>query len=146
MDTSPVVTAEIMTTISHDPPPAQPSETVTIKLEDEQEELDLYERCKIHNQKRAFRRQRTAEYSNECHADSFDYSNSILYKVINIGRDARSVIISKRQEREETEAYCPSTNYRSRSPPKRQHISSDRPSTSRNQHHERVATRQEMFN
>ena len=56
MDTSPVVTAEIMTTISHDPPPAQPSETVTIKLEDEQEELDLYERCKIHNQKRAFRR------------------------------------------------------------------------------------------
>jgi hypothetical protein len=32
--------------------------------------------------------------------------------VINIGHDARNVIISKRKEREEIEAYNPSSNYR----------------------------------
>jgi len=32
--------------------------------------------------------------------------------VINIGRDARNVIISRRKEREEIEAYSPSSNYR----------------------------------
>ena len=32
--------------------------------------------------------------------------------MINIGRDARNVIISRRKEREEVEAYSPSSNYR----------------------------------
>ena len=32
--------------------------------------------------------------------------------MINIGRDARNVIISRRKEREEIEAYSPSSNYR----------------------------------
>ena len=32
--------------------------------------------------------------------------------MINIGRDARNVIISRRKEREEIEAYIPSSNYR----------------------------------
>ena len=31
--------------------------------------------------------------------------------MINIGRDARNVIISRRKEREEIEAYIPSSNY-----------------------------------
>ena len=32
--------------------------------------------------------------------------------MINIGRDVRNVIISRRKEREEIEAYSPSSNYR----------------------------------
>jgi hypothetical protein len=32
--------------------------------------------------------------------------------VINIGRDARNVVISRRKEHEEIEAYSPSSNYR----------------------------------
>ena len=32
--------------------------------------------------------------------------------MINVGRDARNVIISRRKEREEVEAYSPSSNYR----------------------------------
>ena len=32
--------------------------------------------------------------------------------MINVGRDARNVIISRRKEREEIEAYSPSSNYR----------------------------------
>jgi hypothetical protein len=32
--------------------------------------------------------------------------------VINIGSDARNIIISRRKEREEVEAYSPSSNYR----------------------------------
>ena len=32
--------------------------------------------------------------------------------MINIGRDARNVIISRKKEREEIEAYSPSSNYR----------------------------------
>ena len=32
--------------------------------------------------------------------------------MINVGRDARNIIISRRKEREEVEAYSPSSNYR----------------------------------
>ena len=32
--------------------------------------------------------------------------------MVNIGRDARNAIISRREEREEIEAYGPSSNYR----------------------------------
>ena len=49
MDSSPVATTEIKTSINHDPPFAPPSVMVTIKLEDEQEEMDIYERRRILN-------------------------------------------------------------------------------------------------
>ena len=49
MDSSPGATTEIKTSISHDPPFAPPSVTVTVKLEDEQEEMDIYERRRILN-------------------------------------------------------------------------------------------------
>jgi len=44
--------------------------------------------------------------------DSFDYSNSDLHNVINIGRNAKIVIINKREDHEEVEAYSPTSNYR----------------------------------
>ena len=49
MTPSPLATTEIKTSFNHDPPFASPSVTVTIKLEDEQEEVDLYERRRILN-------------------------------------------------------------------------------------------------
>ena len=111
MDTSPITTTEIKASITKDPPFAPPTVTITIKLEDEQVEEDLYEHRRIHNQKRALRRQRIAERHQEHSGDSYDYSNSDLRNIINIGWDARSVIISERQEREEMEAYSPTSNY-----------------------------------
>ena len=51
-------------------------------------------------------------YQQEQQGDNYNYSNSDLSNVINIGRDARNVIISRRKEREEIEAYSPSSNYR----------------------------------
>jgi len=44
--------------------------------------------------------------------DNYDYSNCDLRSVINVGRDARNIIISRRKEWEEVEAYSPSSNYR----------------------------------
>ena len=44
--------------------------------------------------------------------DSFDYSNSDLQNVINIGRNAKTVIINKGEDHEEVEAYSPTSNYR----------------------------------
>ena len=58
------------------------------------------------------RRQRLANRQHEQQGDNYDYSNSDLRNVINIGRDARNVIISRRKEREEIEAYNPSSKYR----------------------------------
>jgi hypothetical protein len=49
MDSSPAVMTEIKTSFNHDPPFAPSSVTVTVKLEDEQEEMDLYERRRILN-------------------------------------------------------------------------------------------------
>jgi len=50
--------------------------------------------------------------------------------MINIGRDARNVIISRKKEREEFEAYGPSSNYRipencPGSSEKRKHVNAD---------------------
>ena len=64
------------------------------------------------NQKRAFRRQRLSNLQQEQQGDNYDYSNCDLRNVINVGRDARNVIISRRKEHEEIEAYSPSSNYR----------------------------------
>ena len=44
--------------------------------------------------------------------DSFDYSNSDLHNVINIGHNAKIVIINKREDHDEVEAYSPTSNYR----------------------------------
>ena len=86
--------------------------TVTVQLEEQHPAEDLYERRRLLNQKRAFRRQRLANRQQEQQGDNYDYSNSDLRNVINIGRVARNVIISRRKEREEIEAYIPSSNYR----------------------------------
>ena len=86
------------------------------------------------------RRQRLANRQQEQQGDNYDYSNSDLRNVINIGRDARNVIISRRKEREEIEAYSPSSNYRipahaSASFKKRKPSSTLSQSKPRTQHH-----------
>jgi hypothetical protein len=81
-------------------------------LEEQHAAEDLYEHRRPLNQKRAFRRQRLANHQQEQQDDNYDYSNSDLRNVINIGHDARNVIISRRKECEEIEAYNPSSNYR----------------------------------
>ena len=73
---------------------------------------DLYERRRLLNQKWAVRHQRLANSQQEQQGDNYDYSNCDLRNVINVGRDACNVIISRRKEREEVEAYSPSSNYR----------------------------------
>ena len=55
---------------------------------------------------------RLANSLQEQQGDNYDYSNCDLRSVINVGRDARNIIISRRKEREEVEAYSPSSNYR----------------------------------
>jgi len=102
---------EIKTNVSHNFPPTPPSVTVTVQIEDD--EVDTQgERRKICNQKRAIRRHGTAGHRQYWGGDSYDYSNSDRRNVINIGHDARNIIISKRWEREEIEAYSPISNYR----------------------------------
>src|SRR6185436_13111419 len=59
-----------------------------------------------------FRRQHLANTLQEQQGDKYDYSNCDLRSVINIGHDARNIIISRRKERQEVEAYSPSSNYR----------------------------------
>ena len=44
--------------------------------------------------------------------NSFDYSNNDLHNIINIGRNAKIVIINKKEDYEEVEAYSPTSNYR----------------------------------
>ena len=80
------------------PPPPQ-GVTVTIHLDDDQSELK-----RIRNQKRNIRRRLAVERRQQQVGDSSDYSNSDLCNVISIGRDAHTVIISRRKEREEEEA------------------------------------------
>ena len=43
--------------------------------------------------------------------DSFDYSNSDLHNVINIGRNVKTIIINKGEDHEEVKAYSPTSNY-----------------------------------
>ena len=83
-----------------------------MQLEEQHPEEDLYEHRRLLNQKWAFRRQRLANSQQEEQGDNYDYSNCDLRNVINVGRDARNVIISRRKEHEEVEAYNPSSNYR----------------------------------
>ena len=84
--------------MNYEIPPPPPGVTVTVHLDDEQNELK-----KICNQKRCMRRRLAIERRQQL-GDSFNYSNSDLRNIINIGRDARTVIINRRKEREEAEA------------------------------------------
>ena len=108
--THPTIT-EPQATTKQDPPAPPPAVMVTVQLEEQHPAEDLYERSRLLNQKRAFRRQRLANNKQEQQGDNYDYSNWDLHNVINVGRDARNVIISRRKKREEVEAYNPSSNY-----------------------------------
>jgi len=114
METTPPTITEPQATTKEDPPTPPPAVTVTVQLEEPHPIEDLYERRRLLNQKKAFRRQRLANNLQEQQGDNYDYSNCDLRSVINVGRDARNIIISRRKEREEVEAYSPSSNYRIR--------------------------------
>ena len=112
METTPPTITEAQATTKQDPPAPPPAVTVTVQLEEQDPTEDLYERRRLLNQKRAFKCQRLANSLQEQQADNYFYSNCDLRNVINVGRDARNVIISRRKEREEVKAYNPSSNYR----------------------------------
>jgi len=90
--------------INYEIPPPTPGMTVTVHLDDKNKQLK-----KIHSQKRIMNL--TTEHHQQL-GDSFDYSNSDLHNVINIGLSAKTVIINKREDHEEIEAYSPTSNYR----------------------------------
>ena len=64
METTPPVT-KVKASIKQDPPTAPPAVTVTVQIEEERVVEDLYERRRLLNQKRAFRRQRVANRRQE---------------------------------------------------------------------------------
>ena len=112
IETTPPAVTEAQPATKQDPLAPPPAVTVTVQLEEQHATEDLYKHHRLLNQKSAFRHQRLANCPQEQQGDNYDYSNSDLRNVINIGRDARNVIISRRNEREEIEAYNPSSNYR----------------------------------
>jgi hypothetical protein len=112
METTLPTITEAQAATKEELPAPPPAVTVTVQLEEQHPAEDLYERRRLLNQKRAFRRQRLANNLQEQQGDNYDYSNCDLRSVINVGRDARNVIISRRKEREEVEAYSLSSNYR----------------------------------
>ena len=69
--------------------------TVTVQLDQQYPAEDLYERRRQLNQKRSFRRQCLANSLQEQQGDNYVYSNCDLRSVINVGRDARNIFISK---------------------------------------------------
>ena len=78
---------------SYETPPTPPGITVTVHL-DNNPKMSL--KTKHHQQL----------------GDSFDYSNSDLHNVINIGRNARTVIFNKGEDHEEVEAYSPTSIFK----------------------------------
>ena len=113
METTPPTITEAQATTKEDlPAPPPPAVTVTVQLDEQHPVEDLYERHHQLNQKKAFRRQRLANTLQEQKGGNYDYSNCGLHSVINVGRDACNVIISRRKEREEVQAYSPSSNFR----------------------------------
>ena len=44
--------------------------------------------------------------------NSFNHSNNDLHNIINVGHNARTIIISEREDHEEVETYSPTSNYR----------------------------------
>ena len=100
MEMSPKVNTEVKTSIKQDPPLAPPTVTVTVQLEYEPVAEDLYERCRVRNQKRTFRCQHVADRHQEQLGNNYYYSNSDLRNVIYIMHDVHNVIISRKKERE----------------------------------------------
>ena len=86
--------------ISYEIPPLPPGITVTVHLDKNPKN--------IQDQKRNINL--TTEHHQQL-GDSFDYSNSDLHNAINIGRNAKTVIINKGEDHEEVEAYGPTSNY-----------------------------------
>jgi len=78
---------------SYEIPPPPPGIAVTVHLDN--------------NSKKIFKTEHHQQLG-----DSFDYSNSDLHNLINIGRNAKTVIINKGEDHEEVEAYSPTSNYR----------------------------------
>jgi hypothetical protein len=114
METTPAATTtDPQTTTKEDlpAPPPLPAVTVTVQLDEQQPVEDHYEHRRQLNQKRAFRHQRLANSLQEQQGDNYDNSNCDLRSVIKVGRDARNIIISRKKERQEVEAYNPSSNY-----------------------------------
>ena len=103
METTLPTITEAQATIKQDPPAPPPAVTVTVQLEEQKPAEDLYEHCRLLNQKRAFRCHHLANSQQKQQGDNYDYSNCDLRNVINVGRDARNVIISRRKEHEEVE-------------------------------------------
>ena len=99
METTPPTITEAQATTKQDPLVPSPAVMVTVQLEEQHPAEDLYERHRLLNQKRASKRQRLTNSQQEQQGDNYDYSKCDLRNVINVGRDARNVIISRRKER-----------------------------------------------
>ena len=112
METTPPTITEPQAATKQDSPAPPPAVTVTVQLEEQHPPEDLYDHHRLHNQKRAFRHQRLTNNLQEQQGNNYDYSNCDLRSVINIGRDARNIIISRKKEWQEVEAYIPSSNFR----------------------------------
>ena len=95
--------AEVSKTVavSYEIPPPPLGIMVTVHLDNKLK--------KIQDQKRNINLK--IEYHQQL-GDSFDYSNSDLHNVINIGRNAKIVIINKGEDQEEVEAYSPISNFK----------------------------------
>ena len=78
---------------SYEFPPSPPGITVTIHLDN--------------NPKKIFKMEHHQQLG-----DFFDYSNNDSHNVINIGRNARTVIINRGEDHEEVEACSPISNFK----------------------------------
>ena len=78
---------------SYEIPPHQPRITVTVHLDN--------------NPKMILKTEHQQQLGN-----SFNHSNNDLHNIINVGHNARTVIINKREDHEEVEAYSLTSNYR----------------------------------
>ena len=77
MEATPTAIPEVKTTIKQDLPSAPLAVTVTVQLEDEPVAEDLYERRRVLNQKRVFRRQHVANRRQEQQGDNYDTQTTI---------------------------------------------------------------------
>ena len=65
METTPPAVTEAQAATKQDPPAPPPAVIVTVQLEEQHAAEDLYERCRLLNRKRVFRRQRLANRQQE---------------------------------------------------------------------------------
>jgi hypothetical protein len=76
----------------------------------ENEDKIKKEHRRLINTKRTQRRHRAVKTNQQGSHNLHDFSTSDLRAIINAGLDAHNVIIFRRQEREEVEAYSPTRN------------------------------------